>query len=390
MLFALAFSGCVDELEDTLVDAAALPPSSNSDVQNWNFSREESFGMTVKNRYNFIGFTKARSSAVWHPMSGRKEVLAGMMQEFFVYDVIGDEYDWNIRMIPNASFEHLIYGTPPDFGNHTIVPKKCSFNGVEVNCMYVEVTPDESLYENQWFPNRKANPDRLFNPSAPAFVQPPSPIKGRQVACYGAWVRDNEHDFWAEIHPMEAIWWKNSSTAADTFYVLCLMDDSNRFDRRSEFDGTTDTTWRPWVAPPMVMEIQIPFEYDFKHQDGYTVDIEELKAHNVVTNTVPNSGDSDDNRFHRLRFKSSKSQSVETPGAPSRVLVSVNENFSNDSNLGVSFQEISKRADGSIIGYTRLTTAFGREGDGNEGYHMLRITVKSPRVLATNTSVFEP
>ena len=252
-VFIITSLSSLDLLQDTYVNFSDLPNVSPEQQYAYDFCINNTLGIKVTNPIqDSIGFIAAYhdynglGEAYWQPVNGKKMVLCGILETYFVHDdgYYEDEYDWNLRIIPNQEFLHLIYDLPAynylkasdEFTNdndHLVQHKVCNLNGQAVPCMYAEVTPDQSFYENPFFPNRYIV--RNFNNTPQTIVQPDAAMLHKPICVYGAWVRDSDHQWWPEIHPVEAIWWKNSSSAADTVYIINIQDDSNRFDEKGDF-----------------------------------------------------------------------------------------------------------------------------------------------------------
>jgi len=118
---------------------------------------------------------------------------------------------------------------------------------VVVEC---EITPDEKFYDNAYF----TRADHV------------SPNLGKTVGLYGPWVRDFGHGGRPEIHPCEIIWWRDTATGNLTKWTfLIVQDDSNRYDRKSDFSGSIDY---PWSAPPRPAAVAVALELNagFHHK----------------------------------------------------------------------------------------------------------------------------
>lgn len=184
----------------------------------------------------------------WHPLSGYKETLCGELHHFNVYDGSGAEMDWNHFMIPTPDFEYLITDALPYKGGSGTWCQDDDWHSCvgENDCMEGELTPDETFYENPWFPKSVGD----------------SVLEGRQICMYGAWIRECVHGHRPEIHTAELTWWKETWGTADLYWLMVLQDDSNRFDTKDDFDieGTAPPEWRPWAAAPMTAKFQLAFE----------------------------------------------------------------------------------------------------------------------------------
>lgn len=299
----------------------------------------------------------------WIPLSYQKQVCCGKLENFKTYDGKGDEMDWNFFIVPSEEFSFLIDKALP-YKEETLL---MSGNGWHKNDrgqyqMEAEITPDQSLYKNDFFP--KIGSSKVSDPDIS--------LEGKQVCFYGPWVREWFHHHRPEIHPSEMIWWRTSNG----YYMMLIQDDSNRFDDKGDFDvggGLLPSSWRPWAAPPLTAEFKIAFEVKPSASDlPLKMDIEEVYKRYVVTKNDANaSADADNGSAHALVVDN-------------KTLLLVNEQQPNDQDLGVKFVDISRRADGTIQGYVQITTKVGGPDlGGEEGYHMIHITSSSMPVVRT-------
>ena len=105
-------------------------------------------------------------------------------------------------------------------------------------------------------------------------------------------------------------------------------------------------------------------------------EIDEAFAMNVVTRFDPDfSGDSDNGAEHAFEYDG-------------KIVLRANENQPEDIDLGVTFTDICQRTDGALQGYVSLTTKSGVNNDGEEGYHILFVTVNE--VQGVTPPVFTP
>lgn len=398
MIFALP---SVAILQDTVIKISDLPNATQEQLNAYDFCIAKTLGVSVVNPmvdsigliaayHNYRGF----GDAYWQPVNGKKMILSGILEAFFIHDdgFYEDEYDWNLRIIPNLDFLHLIYNLPPykylqasdefiDENDHLVQHKVCNLDGNAVPCMYAEVTPDQSFYDNPFFPNRYI----IENGNITQFIQPDAAMLFHQICVYGAWVRDSDHQWWPEIHPIEAIWWKKTSEYADTIYIINIQDDSNRFDNKSDY---TDRNVAAWTQTPQTTEIKIPFLYNGKYKDHLKLSIEELYANNVVTGEVNGMNDSDDGKNHILKLDRSIYGNSIGINDSDPIIAEVIENYANGSHLQVSFSDKVKKTNGEIIGCIKLLTSYGKRGDDHEGYHCIKVTINKP-ILKVRENVLE-
>ena len=362
--------------EDTVIESKAVPLATEEEIRKFEFTKSSSEGLWVFNPTNEdISYVKAKANDGFQPVNGKKMVLCGRLIHFSVYNGDGPEYDWNLNIVPNRDYEPL-YDHVRSLVGSTSNWTTCKINNRNQKCIQAEITPDENLYDNEWFPKLKT----VRTGFGVRQENQPSPLVGKIIGVYGPWVMDLDEDHGSkpEIHPCEIIWWRNRFMHREEYFICGIQDDSNRFDKISHFsfDGTQPLQWIPWALPPITSVFRIPFEYTGRFSDPLVVNIDELRKQRVVTSTIPNGGDSDNGRDHILRFKLSL-QDVVAVG-PSNILVEVHENFDVGSRLGVRFVELRRKGNGSIIGYIQLTTAYGEGVEGTEGFHMLKVNVRYP------------
>lgn len=282
----------------------------------------------------------------WQPLSGFKETMCGQLHHFNVFDGSGAEMDWNNFVIPSPAFQFVITDALPfkgGSGTFCVDDDWQSCVGQD-DCLEAEITPDETFYENPWFPK-----------STGASV-----LEGREVCMYGPWIRECVHGHRPEIHTAELTWWKEKFGSGSLHWLMALQDDSNRFDDSNEFDieGSTPPGWRPWGSAPMTSRFDLAFEVnpggpvlEFQIGEGF--------ARNVVTSLdAEASRDADDSTGHAIEFNGT-------------VVLRANEIQPNDNDLGVTFTDVCRRSDGKLRGFVTLVTKFGVDNEGKEGYHIL-------------------
>lgn len=163
-----------------------------------------------------------RSSHLWKPISGNREVLCGQFANYYVASGHNAssgheqqcESDWNIDILPSAAFA-------PSMGAEQVEG---------------EVTPPLSLRSISFFPI--------------AGHEGECSLVGKPIAIYGPWVFDLGNDSQREIHPAEAIWWRNSVSGNADIELILLQDAAcNRFDDRSFYDFDEDGDGQPDSEP---------------------------------------------------------------------------------------------------------------------------------------------
>jgi hypothetical protein len=374
--FGPGFSGKNQLPEDTVIESRSLPLASEEDIRQFEFVKSSSEGLWAFNPSNEdISYVKAKANDGFQPVNGKKMSLCGRLVHFSVYNGDGPEYDWNLNIVPDRDYEPL-YDQVLSLVGSTSNWTTCKINNRNQKCIQAEITPDENLYDTEWFPKLKT----VRTGFGVRQENQPSPLVGKIIGVYGPWVMDLDEDHGSkpEIHPCEIIWWRNRFTHREEYFICGIQDDSNRFDKISHFsfDGTQPLQWIPWALPPITSVYRIPFEYTGRFIDHLVVNIEELKKQRVVTSTITNGGDSDNGRDHKLRFKAPLQE--EEAVRSSSTLVEVHENFTGGGHLGVRFAELRRKANGSIIGYIQLTTAYGEGVEGTEGFHILKVSLNHP------------
>jgi len=174
------------------------------------------------------------------PMDRYKQTLVGKMIDYDFADESGDEADWCIFIDPNSKYRFIL-------DDVVQVMTSGEKDDLQVrggkSCVECEITPDEVFYDNGYF----TKTDHV------------SPNIGKTLGLYGPWVRDGGHGGRPEIHPCEIVWWRdiNATTRLAKWTFLVVQDDSNRYDRKSDFSGSIEF---PWSAPPRRAAIAVALE----------------------------------------------------------------------------------------------------------------------------------
>jgi hypothetical protein len=220
------------------------------------------------------------------------------------------------------------------------------------------------------------------------------PLIGKPIAIYGPWVSDVGHDNQREIHPAEAIWWRNSASGNADIELILLQDAAcNRFDDRSFYDfdedgdGQPDSEplWVPWEIYPQVEEVKIPFQYNGSNGNYPVIHIEEVEAENITTLLNPNQLDSDDGSDHKLRASGGNTAALFNEPT----LVEVQEEPSASLNYAIRFIDLCKAKDGTMRGYVQVLVSLGNANAiEKHGYTVLRITQTEASNRPTNSTNF--
>jgi hypothetical protein len=293
-------------------------------------------------RYNdYIGRCNAEEGAwfdKWRPVNNQEMTLCGLFDK---YDFYRDDGDWNLSIVPNEAHTGIIEGAydgrpPHDLGD-------CA-HGL---CMQAELQPDQGYSSNPWFSSTGG-----------------SPLLGREVCVFGPWVKDCGHDCKPEIHPSQAIWWRDpppSPGYPEAIHFLAIQDNSGRFDDRNDFDcnGHEPPGFRGWSDSPVGVTFRIPFDLDPSRGETKSIDILEITRRFVVTSSDPN-------RSH------DGEQRVVYDG---RTLLEVNELIGNDDDLGTSIVDVCRNPyDNHVVGFVNMNASLGGNDDrGEEGYFELLI-----------------
>ncbi len=289
----------------------------------------------------------------WFPMGSEKQTLCGTIHRFKIHQSKqgkGLEQDWNIYVTPNPEFQYLIDDALPyQRGNQW---KTCDTNGYLIEA---ELTPDASLYDLAFFNLTQNN----------------STLVGQNVCFYGPWVRERVHSYRPEIHPSEMIWWKDTDGDAKGYYMLFAQDGSHRYDEASDFDTPRklNPDWKPWAKSPMTAQFNVAFAVNPSTDTlPRQMNVFEIHQNLVVTGEDPeSSADADNGKSHALVVDD-------------RQILVIHEMIEKDTNLGVKFVDVRRRADGTIQGYIQLTSKIGKENTAGEtGHHGLFLTEELDR-----------
>lgn len=266
----------------------------------------------------------------WYPVRGTREILCGTFESYGVTKGVFDnirgasEYDWNININPNASFERLIDEVRPYRERHDTEWKTCRGEP----CMEAEVTPPTALNDFHYFMTEE---NRTFL------------IQGQQICVYGPWVREEVHGNRPEIHPSELLWWENANGSK---VMVMVKDASDRFDEAKNFKDKP-SRFIPWAAGPMVKQFKIAFSIEVGSQtQQYTLDV----GRSFNTNTHKNASISMDILPGR-RYGLSKN---------GQVPIVVVESSKADQYLGVTFDSVCYNASTNILqGYIVVKAQIG-------------------------------
>ncbi len=248
------------------------------DFDRWSQVAEEQLGVNAVDTQNRkIGPNIAKRTGAglnWYPLDRFQHVLVGEMDHYNFYDGWGAEADWNLFIKPSPAFAFLLDDALPNADLEDV--HKCE--RTDGFCMEAEVTPDEHYYDNPFFPKNGS-----------------SPLVGHNIGVYGPWVAEEAHGWRPEIHPSQAIWWRDpaadGSSGVDLhdYHLLVVQDDSNRFDRNDDFSGNIV---RPWSKPPIDILFRIAVRVPAGQILRLTVEeLYERNAHAIGSTAVDSSLD---------------------------------------------------------------------------------------------------
>lgn len=358
---------------NTQMSRSDVPVCSGGELQRWFNATTFSLGVEAADTRgawigDFVVYEEdwwiREDDPVYFPFDAVKTTLCGIQAEYTWHDEsFSDEADWNLNIVPDPFYASLLLFPASLPYVSDIRPCPCPAGaactpGSTVDCMQAEVTPDEHVYENPWFPHEGGA----------------SAADDKRVCTYGPWVGDIGHGRRPEIHPAEVIWWRDPMGEDSSYTVLLIQEDSNRFDRphwgewyyRNADDAPPG--WLPWSAPPREPLVRFAFQA-LAGEPVTKLDVREFEGfrRHVVTADPPSlAADADDGRDHAL----------EVDGM---VVVEVSELQVVDDDLGVGFSGVCRSADDSRIqGYVDLRARLSRDDHGQEGFfplHVVKTTV---------------
>ena len=217
------------------------PRSTQDDVDNWNRIVTKMQGIEgfdpVGNIIGEYPAEKTQGSEVvlhffnnWVPLDSKKHACCGKLKKFKIYDGGNDEMDWGFYITPNDAFSYLIKDVlqfkDPD-GYDAAWDGEFSLAGFHMGenapggwhvdekfrdhrpgnewrkyLLEGEITPDESLYDNVFFPKRG---NEVTHASGDISYTPNLGSLGREICIYGPWVRERVHNNRPEIHPSDMV-----------------------------------------------------------------------------------------------------------------------------------------------------------------------------------------
>ena len=285
-----------------------------------------------------IGFNVAYKSGEglnWYPADRYKQTLVGQIDRYGFYNPSGggDEADWNIYIKPDPAFAFLI----DDVLSNADLEEVHTCDNLGGYCMEAEITPDESFYNNPYF-NADGSSNRI----------------GQRIGVYGPWVMEEDHGWRPEIHPSEVLWWRTSGGGQSpryTWTVLVVQDDSNRFDRSSNYRGRIT---RPWSAVPRAAVIDIAL--NISPARTKRLEVRDLYHRNVLISDPAGA------------------QTVSSVFGGQTVATLDKSRLTNATYVRAEFGAMRSADRGTALhGFLRLRVSVGRNDRGGEGYIVLEI-----------------
>ncbi|MEO8329066.1 MAG: hypothetical protein ABI586_03585 [Candidatus Nanopelagicales bacterium] len=375
----MATANSTQEPADVVLTSQATAVCTAEQVTRWDSARTQSLGVIGQDP---VGSRIGPSPAIkggpigpfagqnWYPLDGYKHTLCGRLDRFKIYD--GDWYeeaaemDWNNFIVPSDAYGYILEDARAiaDPGELQDCPKDSNNR----NCLEAEITPDEHLYHNVFFDRRNPPPNTYLD-----WVTY-SPLTGTDLCTYGPWIREEVHGDRPEIHPSELFWWRQPGIQGEeSFFLMLLQDDSNRFDRNDNFtvNANPPAWWHPWSQVPRAAEFFVAFDATTSTRlstnantfEPQRFDIWDLYQRNVVTERFPEHyADADDGTEHAIQFDGT-------------TLLRVFEHQPDDA-VGVQFVDLC-RLEGisrsGLIGFIRLRGVVGETDRGGEGYLVLQM-----------------
>lgn len=369
-LFAVS-NAMAAQPRDTVFDSHMLKTYSKQEHREWQFVKKYQMGVAGKDLFGHKIYCPPGERFFlhldnWFPLSGRKETLCGRLDHFNYYIppwiAFSHELDWNNYMIPDNAHSWLIDQPKNVYLKAGIDLSEWHTCG-DNDCMEAEITPTGSFVnppENFWFPKYLDD----------------SPLEGMNICTYGAWVGDGSHNYRPEIHPSEMIWWKGeadgtgiaesdyervklllSETGGDVYYLMVVMDDSDRLGSENNFDfdcGRPPAGWQPWASVPHDFGFRLAFSAPIT--GGLTIEpqqivVQVLRQHNLTQGY----GDMDDGDTHDLIIDGKK-------------ILEVRESGAGKEDIGVGFDFRKDTNGNNIEGYVTLS---GRVN--GDSYVVLRV-----------------
>jgi hypothetical protein len=344
---------------------STCPVCTPEQIERWQFVVGNQSGIAGRDPVGWwiSVFRASAPTADWFPQGVGKQTLCGTLADFGFYDGGGDEADWNSYIYPSQPFRFILddvarrYGVTDEWHRRTVLIGDQASKELVVEG---EITPDEGFYENSWFNKSSAS----------------SALEGHELCTYGPWVSDSGHDMRPEIHPSELYWWRTESSAR----LLTLQDDSNRFDRRGDFDLPSFDVpgWRPWSKFPRTGEFSVAVSLVgpplFGPPPIGSPPRLEVTTEKLIKPALLDTTDADDGAEHGLDYNGQLLlKVVEGDATPSSA---VDDDIRVDFNFCRAEKPLLPGFRDQLFGYVTLTTRVGdtdRGGPNGEGVHLVKV-----------------
>ena len=205
---------------------------------------------------------------VWWLTNKWRSTCSGTLEKYFNYLGWADENDWCLKIYPDENFRWMTEN------NHIqpIAELHRSDNEAHpgATLLEVEITPDNSIWNRfPWLPISGSEEIHY------------SPLLNHTVNVYGVYCFDQGHGGRPEIHPMDAIWWKDWAYDVPGYrsrwYFGVFQDCSDRFNKN-------------WSEAPRAINFYVPFSLELPEESNSTqsfnADITPEYTNNVITETV--------------------------------------------------------------------------------------------------------
>jgi hypothetical protein len=311
----------------------------------------------------------------WLPMSATKQPMCGRFERFD-WNSLGQEQDWNLRIIPSTvfrgNFEDArqyasdasdVWSCDPtpneDADRHECgVNTGTAFNAALHNCFEAEATPRGDRFDNPWFRRDTQPGDRKAC----------STLVDQSLCVYGPYVTESVHGNRPEIHPLQAMWWRSTqdstpgSVANQDWILLHVQDASNRYNEVSDFSprpGDDELDWAPWAEWQGVIEFRVGLEADSQAVAPLTLQSDELYSDGVVLNE-PGQGD----QTYIATYQG-------------RDLIKLTENQSSTDHYQVSFKGVCTTVNNKIRAELAIRSTVGVPKKGGQpaqiGFHAIHL-----------------
>ena len=383
ILIAAYLAGtCIPALSQAnfVVQSSQLPAATAAQIAEWNSTQTTLLGIRAIDPANFrlnmsyFSYYDPNSGGPqrWYPLLPEKQNLGATLIRYGTEEA-GSEKDWNFMLRPLPEYRFLMDIARRNPDKHENEWWKCNCNDPESatrSCMFAEITPDHSFFSNnRWF--QDTDDDHCKEALAVR--------NGETIGVYGCFIKDRNHGYNPEIHPVQQIWFENkprSTPQRKSYLLFMLQDASERMYRTDKVffvngDGRPPADsllkYRPWALSPVVGCFRIAFKIPgagLPNSSPMVVDLSIPARREVATISLPYLGnDCDDGISHSLVIGG-------------RTVITVNEPAAFDEDLGIRFVELVRLPNGSIQGYIEIGMAVGDYFQDGAGYLVIMADIK--------------